>query len=242
MIQDHEDAFGHIMADYFQGIDSNEIVERDDGYFDVTPGPRLYFSRYQDWPEVDKGSMDYVRGRVLDIGCGAGRHALYLQEKGFDVLGIDYSPLVIQVCRARGLRHAQVVPITQVSRKLGVFDTILMMGSNFGLLGNVTRARYLLRRFAGMTSPDARIIAQTRDAYQTDLPEHKAYHAWNRERGRPPGQVRVRVRYKKYVTRWFDLLLVSEEELAALLAGVGWTIAATIHGEAGQYTAVLAKA
>jgi cyclopropane fatty-acyl-phospholipid synthase-like methyltransferase len=40
---------------------------------------------------VEKKSMGYVKGRtVLDIGCGPGRHALYLQnERGFDVLGID---------------------------------------------------------------------------------------------------------------------------------------------------------
>jgi 2-polyprenyl-3-methyl-5-hydroxy-6-metoxy-1,4-benzoquinol methylase len=37
--------------------------------------------------------MQFVKGRVLDVGCGAGRHSLYLQEKGFDVLGTDISPL-----------------------------------------------------------------------------------------------------------------------------------------------------
>ena len=36
--------------------------------------------------------MRMVRGRVLDIGCGAGRFALYLQGKGLDVTGIDLAP------------------------------------------------------------------------------------------------------------------------------------------------------
>jgi SAM-dependent methyltransferase len=90
---------------------------------------------------MDRQAMAYVQGRVLDIGCGAGRHALYLQGQGFDALGIDNSPLAVEVCRRRGLLRAQVLPITQVSRALGSFDTILMMGNNFGLVGNPRRAR-----------------------------------------------------------------------------------------------------
>ncbi len=48
--------------------------------------------------------MEFVNGRVLDVGCGAGRHSLYLQKKGFDVLGIDVSPLAVKVCRLKGVK------------------------------------------------------------------------------------------------------------------------------------------
>jgi 2-polyprenyl-3-methyl-5-hydroxy-6-metoxy-1,4-benzoquinol methylase len=47
---------------------------------------------------VYEEAMQFVKGRVLDVGCGEGRHSLYLQEKWFDVLGIDISPLAIKVC------------------------------------------------------------------------------------------------------------------------------------------------
>jgi hypothetical protein len=79
------------------------------------------------------------------------------------------------------------------------------------------------------------------DVYQTESPEHLEYHAWNRARGRLPGQVRIRVRYKKYATAWIDLLMVSEEELRALLEGLPWRLAETLRGEAGRYTAVIEK-
>jgi SAM-dependent methyltransferase len=241
MVQNDQDAFGHEILDYFNGIKSFEIVERDDGFFSVSPGAKQYFSEYEDWPDMDKLAMDYVRGRVLDIGCGAGRHAIYLQEKGFDVLGIDYSARAIEVCRRRGLERAEVVPITKVSRSLGVFDTILMMGNNFGLMANVKRAKWLLRRFSIMTGTKARIIAQTIDVYQTEEPEHLAYHKWNLSRGRLAGQVRIRIRYKKYVTGWIDLLMVSEGELRNVLTGTDWKLAEIIKGDGGRYTAVIEK-
>ncbi len=241
MLKNHQDAHGHAFMDYLKGKGGFEIVERDDGYFDVSGGPHLYFSEYDEWTEREKEAMKYVRGKVLDIGCGAGRHALYLQNKGFDVLGIDISPLAIKVCKLRGLKKAKVLSITQISSKLGKFDTILMMGNNFGLFGNPKRARWLLRKFHKITTEKGRIIAETRDPYKTDNPDHIAYHEWNKKRGRMAGQVRIRIRYKKYVTPWFDYLFVSKEELKEILENSGWQVKKFIDGKAGLYIAIIDK-
>lgn len=98
MIEDRQDAFGHEIYDYFNGKGGYEIIERDDGYFSPSPGPEPYFREYEEWPEAEKEAMKHVTGRVLDVGCGAGRHSLYLQAQGLDVVGIDNSPLAIKVC------------------------------------------------------------------------------------------------------------------------------------------------
>ncbi|HDO42228.1 MAG TPA: methyltransferase domain-containing protein [Candidatus Bathyarchaeota archaeon] len=58
---------------------------------------------------MEQEAMKFIRGRVLDIGCGAGRHSIYLQNKGFNVIGIDISPLAIKVCRLRGLKKAEII-------------------------------------------------------------------------------------------------------------------------------------
>ncbi len=85
-IKPEEDAFGQEMWAHYKGEESSEIVERDDGFFNVTPNnPALYFSEYTDWNVIERKAMELVKGRVLDIGCGAGRHSLYLQKKGFEV-------------------------------------------------------------------------------------------------------------------------------------------------------------
>jgi hypothetical protein len=109
----------------------------------------------------------------------------------------------------RGVRDARVLPITRVSRRLGEFDTIAMLGNNFGLFGSPRRAHWLLARFRGLTSPTARILAELRHPYRTNDPDHRRYHQRNRRRGRLPGQLRLRVRCGGASTPWFDYLLVS---------------------------------
>lgn len=72
-----EDAFGQMIWAFYKGKEASEILERDDGYIDAM-SPKAYFSEYEDWPLIEQKAMESVKGRVLDIGCGAGRHSLYL--------------------------------------------------------------------------------------------------------------------------------------------------------------------
>jgi SAM-dependent methyltransferase len=236
------DAFGHMIADFHSGNRAGqEIVERDDGYFDATGGPRAYFREYHDWPPHEKNAMKYVRGAVLDIGCGAARHSLHLQREGFDVTGIDVSPRALKVARERGLKRTRLISITQVGAALGAFDTVLMLGNNFGLFGSLTRARWLLRRFKRLTTGDARIIAESNNIYETTNPWHLRYQKQNRRRGRMSGQVRIRVRYHTHVTPWFDYLLVSQEEMKKVLKGTGWHVARFVESGSAPYIGVIEK-
>lgn len=237
-----EDAFGRMLWAYYNGQRVFEIDERDDGYIEASTSPKMYFSDYEDWPQHEKKAMEYVKGRVLDIGCGAGRHSLYLQKKGLDVLGIDNSPLAIKVCKLRGLKKAKIMSIEDIDFKPKSFDTIIMMGNNFGLFGSFQKARSLLKRFHKITSDDGLIVAETRDPYKTDNPAHLEYHELNRKRGRMGGQVRIRVRFEKYATPWFDYLFVSKEEMDEILKGTGWKVKQYIDSGNALYIAIIEKA
>ena len=236
------DAFGHVLLDHLNGQQAVEIIEREDGFIFASMEGKRYFSEFPDWDPVEQEAMRWiVPGRLLDLGCGAGRVALYLQDNGYEVVGIDVSPLAIDVCRRRGLKDGRLLSITQVGRKLGVFDNILMMGNNWGLMGNRKRARWLLRKFYAMTSPGARIIAASNDVYQTESTYHLAYQAYNRERGRMSGQIRMRVRYLVYRSDWSDYLMVSRDEMQSILSGTGWRVLKFLDSSGPAYVGILEK-
>jgi SAM-dependent methyltransferase len=243
MLKENEDAFGREIYDFQIGKNPSEVVERDDGYIGASGAyPTQYFAEFENWVEHEQEAMQFARGRILDIGCGAGRVGLYLQSKGHQVLGIDNSPLALEVCRQRGIANVQLMSITQINRQLGEFETIVMYGNNFGLFGSPDRARHLLRHIHRLTTPQGRILASSRNVYQTDDPDHLSYHQLNRERGRMAGQTRLRVRYKKIKSPWFDYLMVSPDEMADILKGTGWYIHRLCAQEDNPaYTAVLFK-
>jgi len=245
-----DDAFGHVLWDfYFDHEDSYEVIERSDGFIDVI-NSKIYFCKYAEWLDVERRAMKFVSGkRLLDVGCGTARHALFLQEKGFDVLAIDSSPLAIKICKLIGLKKARLDSITTFAAKVNsnssslFFDTILMFGNNFGLMGSFKGARKILRRFYRITSNDAIIIAQSMDPYMIYLKAHIKYHEKNRQKGRMSGQARIRVRYNEYKSKWYDYLFVSKKEMKDVLNGTGWRIVYFLDSVSARpvYIAIIEK-
>jgi SAM-dependent methyltransferase len=217
------------------------IIERDDGFVDAI-ALDLLVAPPSRWPSYERTALRYARGRVLDVGCGAGRHALDLQRRGLDVVAIDPSKKAVAVARERGVRDARRLALNEVSKRLGVFDTVLLLGNNFGLFEGPTRIRSHLRRLAKITTDGARIIATTLDPYVTDAPEHRHYHRRNRARGRLGGQIRMRVRYRALVDPWFDYLYVSTREMVTLLRGTGWEVRRSFGAARPNYAVVIEKA
>jgi SAM-dependent methyltransferase len=225
------DAFGQMLLD---GA-GTEIIERDDGFIDTAK--LAYFAPVTQWPAVERRGLRWVRGRVLDAGVGAGRAALELQRRGRSVVGIDVSPGAVEVARARGVRDVRLLAFEEVDESIGHFDTVVMFGNNFGLFGSPGKARRLLRRLRPLAD---RIVAASNDPYATEDPAHLAYQARNRKRGRMPGQLRLRVRYRDLVDPWFDYLIVSPEEMATLVEGTQWRIRRMLRvSGSGYYVAVL---
>jgi SAM-dependent methyltransferase len=218
-----------------------EIVERDDGYIDTAASTASYFAPVARWPR--RRAIRLARGsQALDVGCGAGRVALYLREQGYRVTAIDSSPLAITTCRHRGVRDARVLPFELIGSLRGRrFDTVVMFGNNFGLFGSVKRAKTLLKALHGRTSTSAVILAESIDPYRTNNPLHARYQRRNRRRGRMPGQLRIRVRFQRYATTQFDYLFVSPTEMHSVVAGTGWKQTDVIEDGSAAYVGVLEK-
>lgn len=238
-----QDAYGQqLLRQYNSRTATAEIIERDDRFIDTGSEAGTYLRDYKQWSPLERRAIELANGRVLDIGCGAGRHSLYLQQKGLDVTGIDISPGAVKVSKLRGLDHAIVRPITDVDKfKPGSFNTIIMLGNNFGLFGSAKGVRLILKKLYRITAPDARIIAGTRNPYKTDDPNHLQYHRLNRKRGRMGGQIRMRVRFERTVGPWFDYLFVSPEEMEDVLSNTDWQVERFIGPEEANYFAVIRK-
>jgi SAM-dependent methyltransferase len=231
-----QDAYGQILLACLEGRGGQEIMERDDGLI-YCGDPSDYLAPYRRWPSLEKKAMRYVRGRVLDVGCGAGRVALHLQERGQEVLAIDNSPLAVEVAKRRGVENAIVLSVVDLDSSHGVFDTILFARNNFGLAGAEREARRLLRRLHGLTAEDGRIVTDSVDPERDADP---AYRDYVRRAGGTQAP-RYRVRWREFATPWFRYLMFSPADLERLTEGTGWHVVKFLEDEEPRYVAVLEK-
>jgi SAM-dependent methyltransferase len=215
-----------------------EVIERSDGFTGVCDAAE-YFAPVHEWPAREQSIVTRARGRVLDVGCGAGRHLRHLQEQGHQVLGVDASPGAVEICEKRSVPAlsgtAQHLPCPN-----GSFDTILALGANLGLLGGREQSLETLREWARVAAPGARVIATGRDPYASQGSVHTLYHQANREAGRMAGQLRIRIRSGALASPYFDYLYCSLPELEKLLAPSPWELSDTVEDPGGGYGVVLA--
>lgn len=75
--------------------------------------------------------------KILDLGCGMGRHTLALAKRGYNVLGIDISEFLIkqaeeELVRSQSLKAAFLVRNMYHLEDVGLFDVIINMFTSFG--------------------------------------------------------------------------------------------------------------
>jgi SAM-dependent methyltransferase len=138
-----------LLLDHLEGRAGEPELERDDGHVGPAMGAEWFFAEPDEWIEAERAAFERVRGRVLDIGAGAGRHSLEAQRRGLEAVAIDASPGAVEVCRRRGVRDARLLPLAEVDERLGVFDTVLLLCGNLGLAGGADETSALLERLHG---------------------------------------------------------------------------------------------
>jgi SAM-dependent methyltransferase len=147
------DAFGAVLNDNFErnphGMRSH-VIERDDGFID-TADTGQYFAAPEAWNALDRWALETVSGRVLDIGAGAGRHSLYLRERGCDAVALDVSPRAADLCAKRGVRDTFAGTIEQYAATAPApFDAFVLLGNNLGLFRDAEYAPRFLALLAEM--------------------------------------------------------------------------------------------
>ncbi|MBI4790266.1 MAG: class I SAM-dependent methyltransferase [Chloroflexi bacterium] len=216
--------FAEALWQYHQTGRAALWIERDDGYSE-REDVSWYFTTFREFPEHERAALKFARGRVLDIGCGAGRHALYLQRRGLSVTGVDATPHVVELARARGVKDARVANACgTLPFRDGEFDTAILFGNNLGICGTVANFRRMLRELYRITAPGGRILGTTRMPSTTN-PMHLGYLSRNIQSGRAVGQIRLRLVFKGKRGAWFNLLLLAPTDLTQIAAKEGWKMA-----------------
>lgn len=154
------DIFGNALLDYYNGNYTEDIFTSTNiSDADELPLPFL-FRTYEEMPILEKKAMELTRGRVLDVGCGAGSHGLYLQNQGFEVKAIDVSQGAIEVSKKRGIKNAAVISLLDETE---TFDTILLLMNGTGIFQELSKVPQYLKHLKTILNDGGQILVDSTD-------------------------------------------------------------------------------
>ena len=155
-----KDLFGKALLDYQNGQYTEDIVTSTSiSEYDELPLPYL-FRDFKNMPKLEKKALQLTKVSILYVGCGSGRHSLYLQKKGFEVKAIDISKGAIEVNKKRGVLNAEVKDILD---ETGNFDTILLLMNGTGIFQELSQVSKYLNHLKNLLNPNGQILIDSSD-------------------------------------------------------------------------------
>lgn len=214
------DVWGRIYLDHWAGRVAPHAVERDDGLEETFESAAGYFRAPRSEPE--RTLLSRIEAPVLDLAAGAGSYTLFLQGQGLAVTAADASPGAVEVCRRRGCADVRLLDLRSLEVAPGSFRSVIVMGNTLGAHQTPETVVAFLSDLRKGVGPGGWLLCSTVDPLDTTEERHLQYHRRNRERGRPPGLTRIRMKYQELVDDWMHLWLLTEEELASATSAAGW--------------------
>jgi len=232
---ENNDPIGLALHDYLQGVKNAEIiVESNLADADVITVAYL-FRRVEEMPEMEQLALSTCRGKVLDVGAGAGCHSLALQAKGLEVTALDVSAGAVEAMREQGVK--QVLHDNIYSLNSQRYDTLLMLMNGIGITGNLVGLERFLAYAKTLLRPGGQILLESSDIlymYEDEdgsvlLDLNAGYY----------GEVRYNMRYKDQESGWFDWLFIDPAILEDYALQHGYTFDMLMEGDTGNYLARL---
>lgn len=194
------------------------------------------FRTPDEMPPLEQLALSRCTGRVLDVGAGAGCHALALQERGCNVIAIDISPFSVETMAARGVRHALCADF--FTDDFGTsFDTIILLMNGTGIAGTLSRLPVLLRRCAALLAPGGKVLTDSSDLRYLFEDEDGTFSPSDFDRYY--GEVDYRMVYGTCRGPRFDWLYADFDTLARTASSCGMTARKLADGAHYDYLAEL---
>lgn len=216
----------------------HEKTSRAKLYVHDTFGPKvempisLYFRTEKQLPKLEKKALELCTGKVLDIGAGAGSHALILQRRNMEVAGLEISPAACEVMKNRGLKNVVCEDIFKFNEEK--FDTLLLLMNGIGLCGDLEGFRRFLRKAKILLNDNGILIFDSSDIsymYEDEVIPTDQYY----------GEVICRYEYQKETTDWFKWLYLDQQTLEKIAIEEGWKSELIFTDENDQYLVKLSK-
>jgi len=202
------DIFGQALLDYQNNRTTTDLKTWSSvAGKDIIPLKYL-FRTYKDMPKIEQKAMGLCTGKVLDIGCGAGSHSLYLQNIGYEVTAIDISKGAIEVCKLRGIKKVQKIDFWQLKNQQ--FDTILLLMNGIGLGDTLATLPRFLNHLKSLLNHNGQIIVDSSDIiymFKTFEGDYEVPH------DHYYGEVQFTMTYKKQTSSKFNWLYLDFDNL-----------------------------
>tara|TARA_R110000737_G_scaffold112818_1_gene145956 strand:+ start:255 stop:968 length:714 start_codon:yes stop_codon:yes gene_type:complete len=234
-----EDILGTALLDYQQGNYSEDIITYSSlDEEDQIPLPYMFRS-FKDMPKLEQKALKICQGEIFDVGCGAGSHSLYLQNKGLSVTSLDSSPGAIEVSKQRGLKNTINENFLNFEGK--TFDTILILMNGVGLAGTLHGLEKFFEKLKSLLKTDGQILLDSSDIiYMFENDEDGGY--WIPEDVNYYGEVSFSMEYKNKKSETFLWLYVDYNTLQRAANYSNLTCELVMEGEHYDYLARLTHA
>jgi SAM-dependent methyltransferase len=158
------DILGKALWDYYQGQAKSALYTHSSLDQEEEMPLSHLFRSYKDMPVLEQEALRHCRGKILDIGAGAGIHSLYLQQQGFDVFALDQSAGAIQCCKAQGIKQCLCTDYAGFRRSTKEqYDTLLLLMNGVGLAETLQELPSFLQSMKGLMTSDGQIILDSSD-------------------------------------------------------------------------------
>ncbi|MEM8521464.1 class I SAM-dependent methyltransferase [Flavobacterium sp. PL12] len=174
-----KDLFGKAILDYQTNNFPEDLITETTISEEDEMSVSYLFRSYDEMPILEQKALQLSKGKILDVGCGAGSHSLYLQnEKNLEVLAIDISEYAINACQLRGIKNTKVQNILDLDSNdsASKYDTILLLMNGTGIFGTLKDMTKYLQKLKSLLNPQGQILIDSSDIiYMFDEDEEGAY-------------------------------------------------------------------